>query len=113
MKKRNKLLIKLGILCTAFVGLITALVVPTYAYSLDSNGNIQSSNLIDYTHILNYESANSNNPSSYYSYSDGVLRSTHNSWYENLGFKINLSPNTTSTISRIRICTNSISSIRR
>ena len=55
MKKRNKLLIKLGILCTAFVGLITALVVPTYAYSLDSNGNIQSSNLIDYTHILNYE----------------------------------------------------------
>ena len=47
MKKRNKLLIKLGILCTAFVGLITALVVPTKAYYVDSNGNLASSNLMN------------------------------------------------------------------
>lgn len=47
MKKRNKFLMKLGILCTAFVGLITALVVPTHAYYVDSNGNLASSNLMN------------------------------------------------------------------
>ena len=51
MKKRNKLFVKLGILCTAFVGLITALVVPAKAYYVDSNGNFVSSNLFDYNKI--------------------------------------------------------------
>ena len=51
IKKKRNLFIKLGILCTAFVGLITAFVVPTKAYYVDNNGNFVSSNLFDYNKI--------------------------------------------------------------
>lgn len=50
-KKGNKLLLKIGVVCTAFLAFLTCLVTPTFAYIENADGNLVSSNLFDYTRI--------------------------------------------------------------
>lgn len=113
---KNKIKLLIGTIITVIT--CSIFIITSHAQENTNNGyeilpnEIQSKNLFDYTNIYRYQTTG-NIAQNYYSYTnDNTLISTHNSWVQNIGFKIYLTANTTYTISAYANSTSGTAFIR-